>query len=163
MTPQELPSRKRLKELLEYNASTGVFRWISRTSNRIRIGDIADCHDLAGYIVIRIDGRLYKAHRLAWLYHYGSAPPAYIDHIDMNKSNNRIDNLRLANKSQNQANTRVRQDSQTGVKGVHFDTERNSYQVKIRRKHLGRFETLSAAVEAYEQAAKHLFGVYART
>ena len=155
-----LPANDRLRELLSYDPATGVFIWRASTSNRVKIGDIAECRDRAGYVVIRIDGVLYRAHRLAWLYYYGVEPTVFIDHIDMDKSNNRIANLRLATKSQNQANIKARKDNALGVKGVYF--ERNKYQVKIRRQHIGRFELLADAIAAYAAAAKQEFGAFAR-
>ena len=158
-----LPEYRRLRALLDYDDTTGIFSWRKPTSNRVKSGDVANCQDKAGYVVIRIDGALHKAHRLAWLYYYGSAPCAYIDHIDMDKSNNRISNLRLATKAQNQANVIVRNDSRLGVKGVYFDAKRNKYQVKIRRQHIGRFNTLPEAIDAYKTAACIEFGEFART
>lgn len=157
-----LPAYDHLRDLLAYDPATGVFTWRVSTSNRVKIGDIAECRDRAGYVVIRIDGVLYRAHRLAWLYHYGIEPTVFIDHIDMDKSNNRIANLRLATKSQNQANTKARKDNALGVKGVYFDVKRNKYQVKIRRQHIGRFESLADAIAAYVVAAKQEFGDFAR-
>jgi hypothetical protein len=81
----------------------------------------------------------------------------------MDKSNNRISNLRLATKAQNQANVIVRNDSRLGVKGVYFDAKRNKYLVKIRRQHIGRFNTLPEAIDAYKTAACIEFGEFART
>jgi hypothetical protein len=158
-----LPKRDRLRALLAYDENTGVFSWLTPTSNRVKIGDKATCRDRFGYVVIRLDGVMYKAHRLAWLYYYGEDPPTFIDHIDMDKTNNKIANLRLATKSQNQANTRARRDNALGVKGVYFDAARDKYQVKLRRQHIGRFDALSDAIAAYKEAATRAFGCFART
>lgn len=75
---------ERLRELLEYDEDTGVFKRKARTSNRISIGDIAGSSDAKGYVCIRVGGKTYKAHRLAWLYVYGEWPTGEIDHINHN-------------------------------------------------------------------------------
>lgn len=63
---------ERLRDVLDYDADTGLFRWKARTSNRVRVGSVAGAHShVLGYVMISIDGRLYKAHRLAWLHVHG--------------------------------------------------------------------------------------------
>ncbi|EWD85821.1 hypothetical protein L471_04520 [Klebsiella pneumoniae BIDMC 34] len=92
-----------LRTLLEYDPQTGIFRWKIKASSSAHPGDIAGCIDGQGYRVIRIYGKNRKAHRLAWLYVYGDEPEV-IDHIDRNRSNNAIENLRAVTFSQNSAN-----------------------------------------------------------
>src|SRR3990167_3120706 len=106
-------SQQRLKELLSYNPNTGEFTRLVATGihgcNKagVVVGCLSD-HPTQGYILIRVnnDGILYRAHRLAWLYVYGFWPPADIDHINGNRSDNRIVNLRSVTRSQNLQNMR---------------------------------------------------------
>ena len=82
----DLITQSRLKSLLTYDADTGEFCWAVSTSNRTPVGSVANCRDKNGYVVIRVDKKLYKAHRLAWLYEYGVWPTKNIDHINLNSS-----------------------------------------------------------------------------
>src|SRR5579862_7745832 len=94
---------ERLKEVLDYDPATGEFRWKTRLGGKAVAGRVAGYLD-RGYISIRIDRRIYMAHRLAWLWVYGVWPEGWLDHINRKKNDNRIDNLRLAEPWQNQAN-----------------------------------------------------------
>src|SRR5262249_23350106 len=96
----------RLRELLDYNDETGEFRWRKRMSRKVKPGDVAGNLNTDGYRRIRIKGREYRAHHLAWLHMTGKSCPVFIDHRDGNPSNNRWDNLRRATASQNCANRR---------------------------------------------------------
>jgi hypothetical protein len=91
------------REQLDYNPETGEFRW-KVPRNGVIVGAKAgtDCHD--GYISIRIFGKRYMAHRLAWLHHYGEWPIGGLDHINGQRWDNRIVNLRLATPKQSAAN-----------------------------------------------------------
>lgn len=155
-----------LKSRLKYDEITGIFTWIFRNSNRIKIGDRAGALGVDGYIYIRINDILYKSHRLAFLYVYGYLPEE-VDHINMIKDDNRICNLRDSNKSKNGWNKKVRSDSKSGHKGVHYDKEINKYQAKIMANKIsyfiGRFDTIEEAAAAYEKAAIELHGEFARS
>lgn len=96
--------QKILKEHLSYDPDTGVFKRIKSLNNKVRIGDVAGGLDAKGYVCLRLLGEMQKAHRLAWLYVYGSLPTGEIDHINHNPSDNRIDNLRDVSKAVNQQN-----------------------------------------------------------
>ena len=149
----------RLRELLSYNQATGVFNWNSRKGG-VRVGDVAGCKTPLGYILIGLDGSLYLAHRLAWMYVHGEFPTAWIDHKDRNKSNNRIDNLRPATCPENMANTGVRSTNQSGFKGVSWDKKNKKWRatitVKARQISLGRYELLEHAALAYQIESKRL-------
>lgn len=110
---------ERLREVLDYAPKTGVFTWRMKRG-RAAAGSIAGCkHKHDGRIYIGIDGRLYKAHRLAWLYMKGAWPPAGIDHRDGIPDHNWIANLRPATQAQNSQNQRrAHRDSSTGLLGV---------------------------------------------
>jgi len=148
---------ERLRELLTYDPKTGIFR--------DRDGALIGAVYRDGYWRIYIDGRPYRAHRLAWLYQKGEWPPNEIDHRDLDRANNRWTNLRAAANGQNHANTRARVDNQLGVKGVRLGPD-GKFLARIRidhkERHLGSFPTIEAASAAYAAAAKAAWGEYAR-
>ena len=163
MRQKRLLTHEELLDALKYDAETGIFTWLKPKANRVKTGDIAGTiRKATGYVAICVGSKFYMAHRLAWFYVHGTWPDNFIDHIDMNKANNRLENLRAATKSQNQANTLVRRDSKSGVKGVRFDRKRNKYKALILGKQIGRFDTVEEATAAYAKAAAIIFGEYHR-
>lgn len=154
-----------LKSLLAYDAETGAFTWRKPRGGQVA-GSQAGCLNRNGYTEITVHRRIYKAHRLAWLYTYGEWPPAEIDHINGNKSDNRLANLRPATRAQNVANTALRSDSASGVKGVHWSGSSRKWQAQIKHngksKHLGVYANIEDAAAAYRRAATEWFGDYAR-
>jgi hypothetical protein len=156
----------RLAESLSFDHETGQFRWTKRPSNRVSIGDIAGTINGAGYRQITLGGKFYYAHRLVWLFTHGVWPESHIDHVNLNKDDNRIENLRLATRSQNLANSGVRKNNKSGIKGVYFDKDRGCWIAKImcrrRRYLLGQFLTGALASAAYAAAAEKLHGEFAR-
>lgn len=158
-------SHDRLKSLLHYDPETGAWTWCVRRGP-VGPGSKAGAIRPDGYIQISINGKLYIASRLAWFYMNGVWPENEIDHRDRDKANNRWENLREANRSQNVANCGLRSDNTTGFKGVRFDPRKKSpYQVRIHvngaQKHVGYFGTLVEAAAAYEAAAIREFGQFA--
>lgn len=155
-------SQTRLKELLIYDKDTGVFTWRRRRGGKAAVGRSAGARDSYGYVVIRLDGVLYKAHRLAWFYSHGAWPEENIDHINRNKSDNRLKNLRLAGQSLNMHNAN-RIAGQSGVVGVTWDSRRRKWCARIKiayvSKFLGRFDTKNAAIKAREDAVKNIVSV----
>jgi HNH endonuclease/AP2 domain len=149
---------ERLREVLEYNPESGVWVWKVANSRRAPAGKIAGSLDNNGYVVIRIDRAIYKAHRLAWLYMIGSWPRSTIDHINLEPADNRWVNLREATHSQNNANTR--RCGASGIKGVY--PHRGRWRVNFRNKYVGIFDTQEQAREAYLSAARSAFGEFAR-
>jgi hypothetical protein len=154
----------RLRELLNYDQTTGVFRWRVATARRIVVGDIAGGPDHA-YWVIWIDGKKYGAHCLAWLHVHGEWPPGDIDHKDTVKHHNWIDNLRPATRSQNVANTARRRSNSSGYKGV--SANGGKWMARIRKGgrllYLGSFATREEAHAAYISRAGELFGDFANS
>jgi hypothetical protein len=155
---------ERLREVLDYNPETGIFIWKIATHGHFA-GGIAGTLT-HGYVAIRIDGIKHSAHRLAWLHSHGSWPPCLIDHKNLNRSDNRLENLRLATNSSNKANRFMPANNSTGFKGVSFSKSMKLWQASICRNykqmHLGFFESAEEAHAAYSEAAKRLFGEFAR-
>jgi hypothetical protein len=153
-----------LKELLIYDMSTGVFRWkVSRGHNKIKIGDIAGCIEKKdGYRVIKIDGKVYKEHRLAWLYMYNSFPIKYIDHINGNRTDNRICNLREATCSENTINSKISNRNNSGYKGVSKSGNKWRAYIMVDSKsfYLGTFKQPELAHEAYKEASLKYHGAF---
>ena len=123
-------TQKRLKELLSYNYETGVFTWkVSR--GKANKGMDANSVNGLGYIQIGIDGKRYLGHRLAWLYMNSEMPEKQIDHINHNKRDNRIVNLRNADYTINSRNVPIQKNNKTGIVGVAYCKINKSYQVTI--------------------------------
>ena len=162
---------ERVREVLDYDPETGVFR---RKTHRCRnhVDVIAGSYGqrrngktgISSLARIGVDGKLYRAHRIAWLYVYGEWPPMNIDHKDGDPFNNRIANLRLATKRQNSHNRRSM--SACGLKGVSLDGRRDLWRARIKlddkQKWLGYFRTKEEAAAAYADAARQYFGEFAR-
>ena len=157
-------TQSRLKELLHYDPETGVF---TRATKRfgIRVGDIAG-NIYKGYVRIKVDNKLYRAHRLAFLYMLGTWPEDQVDHIDLCRANNIWANLREATHAQNQHNTQKPKRNKSGYKGVYFAKDRAKYRAEIRinkkSTRLGQFNTPEEAYEAYCAAAKIYHKEFAR-
>lgn len=119
-----------------------------------------------GYIVARINRKSYLASRIIWLLNYGENPKFEIDHIDMNKENNKIDNLRPSSRSQNGCNRGLQKNNISGYKGVGFCRVKNKWRSRIminkKEKFIGYFDTPKEAYEAYKRAARQYHGEYAR-
>jgi hypothetical protein len=112
-------NREYIVQILEYKPQTGEFFWLVPKAMRVNIGDLAgNYRRQSGYVTISIDNVDYKAHHLVWLYHYGVFPVLEIDHIDGNRANNRVDNLREVTSSTNAMNRKMREDCSSGVTGV---------------------------------------------
>jgi len=158
---KKYPPIKTIRSLLDYDPDTGIFRWKVTGTGR-KVSQIAGGINNEGYLKIGINYRIYFAHRLAWLIYYGYLPKE-LDHINRNKSDNRICNLRECNRSQNNANTLPYKNRK--YKGICFDKRCGKYRVQIGYKkenyYLGRFDTPEAAALAYNAKALELYGEFA--
>lgn len=153
--------QEKLKELFSYDYKTGNFIRLKETSN-VKKGDIAGCLTDQGYIRIRILGKKYLSHRLAWLYVYGQFPIKSLDHINGNKTDNRIINLREVTTAENLQNQKkpTGNNKTTGLLGASFDKYSNKYKSQIcinqKKINLGRFNTPEEAHQAYLTAKREL-------
>lgn len=156
----------RLRELLEYDALTGSLRWRINRRGTARAGTIAGRTVHTGYREISISRQAHLAHRVAWAMFHGAWPSLDIDHINLDRQDNRIANLRQATDSQNKANARRQANSTSGFKGVTWHKRLSKWQAAItigrKTKYLGVFETAEEAHATYQQAAKENFGEFAR-
>lgn len=154
-------TQERLKELLEL--TDGGFIWKVANSPSKKAGQIAGGHLCQGYLRVKIDGKFYPAHRLVWLWHNGYFPD-FIDHINGNRSDNRIENLRAATKRQNNSNVSWNRKNTSGFKGVVFDKASNKWKAQIahnrKRYSLGRFDCAEDAHKAYCKKSDELFGEF---
>lgn len=153
---------ERLKELLDYEPTTGIFRWkVKRVY--IPAGSIAGYLNREGYRVIVVDKVRYQAHRLAWFYFYGRWPEEQVDHINRQKDANEISNLREATNAQNTVNRAAHRTSRSGFKGVTMHRRRWRAKIKVsgREIHIGRFDSPEEASAAYQAVAHYYFGEFA--
>lgn len=120
----------------------------------------------SGYVLVCVLGRSILAHRIIWAMVHGYDPVDCIDHRDLCRSNNRIDNLRQATRSQNNMNKSLRPENRSGVKGVFWHKASNKWSAAITvdgcKRHLGVFSTFEEAVEARRVAAQTFHGEFAR-
>ena len=152
MLTQEL-----LHSLFFYDAATGNLIWRVQKNN-VKIGSVAGCIH-RGYCKITINKKSYMAHRLVWLWHFGVMPEQETDHINGNRADNRLENLRLATTSENQQNLRKpRFNNKSGYLGVSKIAKKWQAQIKIDGKahYLGLFDTPEQAHEAYLEAKAKL-------
>lgn len=147
-----------VRSILDYNPETGVFTWkVGR--RRVKAGEIAGYTRSDGYVVLSINQNKCFAHRLAWLLSYGVLPKE-IDHVNRNRADNRISNLRAVAHIENQWNMRPRNGSPSGYMGMCKRKGQNKWSaqisVKYKQKHLGLFNTPEEAAEAYQKAKKEM-------
>jgi len=160
------PFADRVRDLLDYAPETGIFTWKKTMGGTAWAGTVAGAPNSAGYSLIKIDGKKYQASRLAWLWVHGSWPENYIDHINGDRLDNRLVNLREATPAQNKHNSGPAKNSTSGVKGVFWNSKREKWQARIClggevRQHLGYFNNLEDAKTAYEIAELHHRAVFA--
>ena len=150
----------RLKQRLRYNRRTGVFSY-RQNVGRMKRGVVAGTINAYGYRQICIDGRLYRACRLAWLYVQGDWPQGQVDHRNGVRHDDRFRNLRDVTHAENQQNCKtIRANNTSGVKGVSWCKRRQRWQAHIQhngvQKNLGVFKDIEKAAAAYRSAEKAL-------
>lgn len=171
-------TKNRLKELLEYDPDTGVFTWLPRDGNTrsVKVFNSRYAGKVAGSIqvdsskhkqlVIYVDKKSYKAHRLAWLYMYGELPDGIVDHKNGDSLDNRFVNLRLVDDYQSAWNKGKLLTNKSGFKGVSRKKRTGRWVAQISYKgkkiHIGTYDTPEEAHEAYCEAAIKLHGEFAK-
>jgi len=174
----DIPTLAEMSALLAYDPETGLFTWKPRAPemfvcakhqkreclrwNNRHAGNIAGHVNSKGYVSINIFGKQRKAHRLAILFTTGNWPKKDIDHINMNKADNRISNLREATRQENVANSNLRASNKSGIKGVWSHRIKGKWVAGISTKHIGVFDCPAAASFAYQIKAHELYGEFAR-
>lgn len=158
-------SAERLREMLSYDPETGVFIWRINPTKRIKAGTTAG-YNQCGYDAIGFEGRAYLSHRLAWFYVYGVEPVHLIDHINGDKKDNRIANLREATASQNLWNMRKSSRNTSGYTGVVWHPGTGKWRAQSRHNgkpvHLGVFENALDAAKAHEEFIRAHRGEFVR-
>lgn len=174
---------EQLRALLHYDPDTGFFRWREgidhwraglpagtlykqRPSGPSRVAIGIGTTSENKYKVIGVRKRVYRAHRLAWLYIYGEWPDGEIDHINGDPTDNRIVNLRVATLAENSRNRGLRADNTSGIKGVSWSKKSNRWLAHLGHNgkllHLGLFDTIEEAKAVREEAARRLQGQFYR-
>lgn len=162
-----LPPVELVRDLFEYEASTGIVTWKNPRTNRVKKGERVGTLSDRGYLKVHIEGKDYRLHRLIWLHVTGEDPGAYqIDHADGDRLNNSFSNLRKASHQENICNSKRRKDNNSGFKGVDWHEQHQKWRARIRVKgsdfYLGLFDTPELAHMAYAKAAAELHGDFAR-
>lgn len=157
------PDFDRLHSLLRYDDQTGKLFWKCVTSNRVKVDDEAGTVGKNGYKYVCIDGCRFLAHRLVFFMKNGLWPNGQIDHMDNDKLNNKIENLRDCAAKENAENKKTPQkNNSVGVLGVSPSRKKFKAQIQVdgKNKFLGRYETISEAKAAYIDAKKSLHAGY---
>lgn len=158
-----------LKSVLHYDPETGIFTWLPRCRSMFKedrfaaawngkhANKIIGYDGWQGYLVTRVDGSLYRLHRLAFLYMTGAFPTDQVDHINGVRNDNRWDNLRAATGSENRRNQKLPPNNTSGHVGVHWHKAQGKWHARImvakRWLYLGSFSEFSDAVAARKSAA----------
>lgn len=123
-------TQERAKQLFSYRG--GKLFWRIKTSSKTHIGNVVGSHNGHGYFQVNVDGNCYRLHRIIWLWHYGYFPENGVDHINRDKLDNRIENLREVSQICNLRNTNNPCDNKSGVKGVIWEKTRKKWMAYIR-------------------------------
>jgi len=141
-------TQARLKELLDYDPMTGALVW---KAGRAKAGSVAGSIT-GGYRIIAVDRKQYRASRLVWLWHSGYLPKLYLNHINQDKTDVRIENLMEASQQAIMNKSGKTKKNKTGVRGIHWDKRAEKWcaQIKMNRTlvHIGFFKSFDNAVRA---------------
>lgn len=155
-----------VEERFHYNHETGILTWKKTCGPRAPLGKMAGCDDGKGYLQIRIKGRLYFNHRIAWAIFYGKWPIEHIDHKNNIHRDNRIYNLREATRSENMCNQKLSSRNTSGAKGIMWSKQQSKWRARItlnsKEHHVGYFCAISDAMASMIAYRTKLHGEYAR-
>lgn len=158
-------TQKLVNKHLWYDPKTGNLWWKIRASGR-RMNRPAGTIEPQGYVAVGLLGKVYKGHRLIWLMKTGAWPKAEIDHKDLNRANNKWNNLREADRGQNRRNSTKYKNNTSGYKGVSWHPQHKKWYAQLQcnkvNVFLGLFTSKKQAHDAYVAAAKKYFGEFAR-
>lgn len=153
-----------LRDIMSYDPDTGILRWAKKTTKRVVVGEASGHPDKDGYLAVMIYYKVYRSHRLAWLWMTGEWPKHQIDHINGIPADNRWCNLREATEGQNMANKRGY--NSLGLKGIWRHRTTGKYWAQVMSKGIkykrGPFDTPEEAHQAYRELALQHHGEYAR-
>jgi hypothetical protein len=153
------------EKMIRYDSESGKFYWLAQRGRAIKPGDQVKGSVSHGYLIFSINRKNYLAHRLAWFLTFNKFPNQQIDHINHDKLDNRLCNLREASASQNQWNKKRQRNNSTGFKGVSFHSQTGLYRARI--KHFGKellfgcYKTPNEANEAVQKARLSLHKEFA--
>lgn len=156
-----------LREYLQYDERyITCLSWKRKKANCTHVGSIAGgVHKSSGYCFVRFRGKLLAAHRIVFALHHGYFPKE-VDHIDLNRSNNKISNLRAATTSQNECNKGLQRNNSSGVKGVNWDKSSGMWKARVAvnglTKYVGRFHDIKEAEQAIIATRNVLHGEFSR-
>lgn len=155
------PSAEEIRELLDYDPTTGELHWKVRRNSRVAEGQLAGSINNEGYLVVGIFRKVYQAHRIAWLIYYGQWPSDQLDHINHCRTDNRITNLREVTQTSNLRNKRKSKANTSGTTGV-YKTRAGNWIARIcvgrETLNLGTFPSIDLALKARNEAnIKHRF------
>jgi hypothetical protein len=154
-------TQSKLHEMFEYRDDGNLIHRYTIRGGKQK-GEIAGSPHNAGYRQICISRKKYLIHRLIWCYHYGQLP-TQIDHINRERSDNRIENLRECSYSENHGNRGTGRKNTSGYKGVTLDKRDGSWFVYVAHQYIGRSQSIEEAAAMYDEAAKDYFGKFALT
>ena len=149
--PKQYPSQKELLELFSYDSDTGKLFWKAGRGNKIKAGTEVSSKTKDGYLRVTMHYKTYQVHRIVWIILHGEIPEGkLVDHLDGNRENNRPDNLRLVDDSENSRNRAKRSNNTSGVTGVYFDKKRGNWRVQVYNENhkkimLGSYKNLEEA------------------
>ena len=161
MSDRELPSPEYLRQRLRYDPETGLLYWREYSPFSMRWNSkypdrVAGLINPRGYRRVCVDDKVYHAHRIIWAMEYGDWPDKEIDHVDGDKTNNRLSNLRVVDRVENGRNLSIASNNTSGVTGVSWNKQRNKWTVRIKANgyyhYLGLFFSFDEAVKVRKDA-----------